>query len=84
MARAIMSFHKFKVGQSVNLTPNRLEGHVPAGTYTIQRPLPIEARGIEYRVKNTRDGHERVVHESRLTAVGQLVAVGTIGSSERK
>ena len=63
-----MSTHKFKIGQSVDLVPNRLDGNVPGGVYTIQRLLPVEGRIVQYRVKNARDGHERVVQESQLTA----------------
>ena len=61
-----MAHHKFKVGQTVHLMPNRLERHVPAGNYTIQRLLPVEGRNLFYRVKHTQDGHERVVNEAQL------------------
>lgn len=61
-----MAHHKFKVGQTVNLVPNRLERHVPSGAYTIQRLLPIEGPELLYRVKHTGDGHERVVSEAQL------------------
>jgi hypothetical protein len=62
----IVSRHRFKVGQTVHLVPNRLERHVPGGAYTIQRPLPDEGRDLQYRVKNVQDGHERVVTEAQL------------------
>ena len=62
----IVSRHRFKVGQTVHLVPNRLERHVPAGAYTIQRALPDEGRDLQYRVKNVQDGHERVVSEAQL------------------
>jgi hypothetical protein len=61
-----MAHHKFKVGQTVNLIANRLERHVPPGSYTIQRLLPVEGRELFYRVKHTGDGHERVVSEAQL------------------
>jgi hypothetical protein len=61
-----MTHHKFKVGQKVNLLPNRLDRHIPAGSYTIQRLLPIEGRELLYRVKHAGDGHERVVSEGQL------------------
>jgi len=61
-----MAHHKFKVGQTVNLVPNRLERHVPSGAYTIQRLLPIEGPELFYRVKHTGDGHERAVREAQL------------------
>jgi hypothetical protein len=62
----VVSRHKFKVGQTVHLMPNRLERHVPAGAYTIQRALPDEGRDLQYRIKNVQDGHERVVSEAQL------------------
>jgi hypothetical protein len=62
----IVSRHRFKVGQTVHLVPNRLERHVPGGAYTIQRMLPDEGRDLQYRVKNVQDGHERVVSEAQL------------------
>ncbi|MCZ8150330.1 MAG: hypothetical protein O9325_21040 [Roseomonas sp.] len=58
--------HGFVIGQSVELTPGRLDGNVPRGTYTILRLLPNDAADREYRVRNARDGHERVVRESQL------------------
>lgn len=60
--------HGFAIGQSVELTPGRLDGNVPRGTYTILRLLPNDASDREYRVRNARDGHERVVRESQLRA----------------
>lgn len=61
-----MASHKFKVGQTVHLIPNRLERHIPPGAYTVQRLLPIEGRDVFYRVKHNGDGHERVVNEAQL------------------
>jgi len=61
-----MAQHKFKVGQTVHLIPNRLERHVPAGVYTVQRLLPVEGRDLCYRVKHAQDSHERVVNEAQL------------------
>jgi hypothetical protein len=63
-----MTYHKFKVGQTVNLIPNRLDRHLPSGAYTVVRLLPIEGLDIRYRVRNARDGHERVVFEGQLSA----------------
>ena len=61
-----MAQHKFKIGQTVHLVPNRLERQVPPGTYTVQRLLPVEGRELLYRVKHSGDGHERVVNEAQL------------------
>jgi hypothetical protein len=58
--------HSFVVGQSVALVRGRLDGKVPAGTYTVQRLLPNDGADREYRIRNVRDGHERVVRESQL------------------
>jgi hypothetical protein len=58
--------HGFAIGQSVELSPGRFDGNVPRGTYTILRLLPNDASDREYRVRNARDGHERVVRESQL------------------
>jgi hypothetical protein len=62
-----MTHHKFKVGQTVNIIPNRLDRHLPSGAYTILRLLPIEGIDVRYRVRNSRDGHERVVLEGQLS-----------------
>jgi hypothetical protein len=61
-----MQPHGYSVGQSVELTPGRYDGTVPSGTYTVLRLLPNDAPDREYRVRNLRDGHERVVRESQL------------------
>lgn len=58
--------HGFSVGQSVELLPSRYDGHVPSGAYTVLRLLPNDGTDREYRVRNQRDGHERVVRESQL------------------
>ena len=59
--------HKFQVGQTVHLSPGRQDANTPSGAYTIQRLLPLDGRMAQYRVKNSRDGHERVVQEAQLT-----------------
>jgi hypothetical protein len=61
-----MAQHKFKIGQTVHLIPNRLERHVPGGSYIVQRLLPVEGNDLYYRVKHGQDGHERVVNEAQL------------------
>ncbi len=58
--------HSFSIGQNVELVPGKLDGNVPRGTYTVLRLLPNDAADREYRVRNVRDGHERVVRESQL------------------
>ena len=61
-----MPLHSFAVGQSVELVPGRYDGSAPGGIYTVVRQLPNDATDREYRVKNVRDGHERVVRESQI------------------
>jgi hypothetical protein len=69
-----MANHKFKVGETVNLMPNRLERHVPGGAYTIQRLLPVDGPALLYRVKHSADGHERVVNEAQLRRPTEALA----------
>ena len=64
-----MSRHKFAVGQVVNYVHGPGDVHVPPGKYNIQRLLPSDANGNQYRVKHSADGHERVVQESKLAPV---------------
>ena len=61
-----MSLHRFAVGQSVEFAPGRLDATATRGAYTVVRLLPNDGGDREYRVRNTRDGHERVVRESQL------------------
>jgi hypothetical protein len=61
-----MTPHKFAIGEKVEFSPGRFEGNVPRGSYTIARLLPSETADHQYRVKNLRDSHERVVRESQL------------------
>jgi len=62
-----MAQHQFQVGQMVDLIPDRRNADIPGGSYTVQRLMPAEGRDPQYRVKNARDGHERVVRESQLS-----------------
>lgn len=61
-----MPLHSFAVGQSVEFLPGRFDGTAQRGTYTVLRLLPNDAADREYRVRNVRDGHERVVRESQI------------------
>ena len=64
----VMIHHKFAVGQEVEFLPGRMDLNIPRGTYRIVRQLPVEASDCQYRVRNARDGHERIMRESQLTA----------------
>lgn len=57
---------KFAVGDRVEFSPGRFDGNVPRGLYTVARLLPSDTPDHQYRVKHTRDNHERVVRESQL------------------
>lgn len=59
-----MAAHKFKVGQLVILHSKR--HGVFAEQFEVVRLLPQENSDFQYRIKSTRDGHERVVFESEL------------------
>jgi hypothetical protein len=59
-----MAAHKFKVGQLVTVHSKR--HGVWAERFAVSRLLPYEDGDFQYRVKSTRDGHERVVFEREL------------------
>ena len=61
-----MPHHSFAVGQRLEFDPGKFDGTAARGTHTIVRLLPNDGSDREYRVKNARDGHERVVRESQL------------------
>ena len=58
---ALMSRHKFKIGQLVYY---RAES--ASGTYQITQLLPPEGDEYQYRVKSVREPHERVAKEHEL------------------
>ena len=61
-----MAAHKFVVGQTVQLSPDRLQGGGGRGRCRIVRLLPEVSQILQYRVKSLVDGHERVVREDQL------------------
>jgi len=58
-----MAAHKFKVGQLVTLHSQQHGDE----RFEVVRLLPAANGDFQYRVKSTRDGHERVVLESELS-----------------
>ncbi len=64
-----MAAHKFITGQRVQFSPNGFDGSAQRGTYVVVRGMPSETRDLQYRIKDPRDGHERVVLESQLGRV---------------
>jgi hypothetical protein len=67
-----MPLHSFAVGQTIEFNPGKFDGTGGHGTYTVVRLLPNDGSDREYRVKNVRDGHERVVRESQLRRLPSL------------
>ena len=64
-----MPIHKFAVGQLVEFVSSSVnDAHVPRGPYIVQRCLPSDTGNLQYRLKHTQDGHERVLLESQLRA----------------
>jgi hypothetical protein len=61
-----MPEHKFNLAQSVEFFPDRSIDPKAKGQYTVVRLLPVAGNTPQYRVKNTADGHERVVRENEL------------------
>ncbi len=61
-----MSYHKFRVGQSVNYTsgPRGLFG--ARGVYKITQLLPPQGDERQYRIKSANEPHERVVKETQI------------------
>jgi hypothetical protein len=67
-----MQLHSFSVGQRLEFDPGKFDGTGARGTYTVVRLLPNDGSDREYRVKNVRGGHERVVQESQLRRLPPL------------
>ena len=70
-----MPHHSFAVGQMLEFDPGKFDGTAARGTYTVVRLLPNDGSDREYRVKNARDGHERVMQESQIR-LGPFAALG--------
>jgi hypothetical protein len=58
---ALMSRHKFKIGQLVYYRPESA-----SGTYQVTQLLPPEGEEYQYRIKSVREPHERVAKEHEL------------------
>tara|TARA_R110002110_G_scaffold63195_1_gene175913 strand:+ start:1164 stop:1421 length:258 start_codon:yes stop_codon:yes gene_type:complete len=63
---SFMDNHKFKVGELVEFHPGGSYLAKTRGQYEVVRLLPSEGDGYQYRVKNTTDGHERIVREGQI------------------
>jgi hypothetical protein len=62
-----MAMHKFKLGRSVFLQATIFNRDAPRGAYEVTKQLPERDGQLEYRVKSSREPHERVVRESELS-----------------
>jgi hypothetical protein len=60
-----MPSHKFRIGETVILSP--ASRNVPGGVYEVTKQLPHNGHEFEYRIKSSNESHERVVGESELT-----------------
>ena len=67
-----MPLHGFALGQVLEFNPGKFDGTGARGMYTVVSLLPNDGSDREYRVKNVRDGHERVVRESQLRRLPPL------------
>jgi hypothetical protein len=63
-----MPSQKFKVGQTIELAP-AIARNMPGGIYKIIEQLPERNGGVEYRIKNINEPHERVVREIELLII---------------
>jgi hypothetical protein len=61
-----MMQHKYSIGQTVRLIPDRYTDTSARRAYTIVRALPESERILQYRIKAAIDGRERVVREDQL------------------
>ncbi len=61
-----MADHRYSVGETVQFLPGPLDANVTRGAYIVVRLMPSESKDLQYRVKHSQDGYERVVRESQL------------------
>jgi hypothetical protein len=76
-----MAAAKFEVGQIVTFDRGTGDGHIPQGTFTILRVMPVEGGERSYRVRSTNDGQERVLPEGQLKSASGMGWPGS-GASE--
>jgi hypothetical protein len=62
-----MPRHKFKVGQVVDYSPDRMSVSPSSRGYEIKRLLPSEGVGFLYRIKSPTESFERVAREQDLS-----------------
>ena len=60
--------HKLKPGRSVFLQPTIFNRDAPRGPLEVIKQLPERDGQFEYRIKSSREPHERVAKESELSS----------------
>jgi len=58
--------HKYKVGQTLDLLPNRGSSTRRAGECEIVALLPYEGFGVQYKIQAKAETHLRIVSENDL------------------
>lgn len=58
--------HKYQIGQTLDLLPNRGSSSRRAGACKIVALLPYEGHAVQYRVQSTVESHQRIVSETDL------------------
>jgi hypothetical protein len=61
-----MAEHRFRLGQKVQFNRGYSHRSVPDGFYEVVRQLPDTDGEPYYRIKSSREPHERVVKESEI------------------
>jgi hypothetical protein len=64
--KGIKMAHRFRPGQSVRLRRGYPYRGAADGSYQIVRQLPEDGGEYQYRIRNAREQHERVVKEHEL------------------
>jgi hypothetical protein len=60
--------HKYKIGQTLDLLPNRGSSNRKAGECQIVALLPYEGHAVQYKVQAKAETHLRIVSENDLQA----------------
>jgi hypothetical protein len=58
--------HKYKIGQTLDLLPNRGSSNRRAGACEIVALLPYEGHAVQYKVQAKAETHLRIVSENDL------------------
>jgi hypothetical protein len=67
-----MQPHKFNVGARVQYVPPFTRQPAPGGEFVVERLMPPDSEGNQYRIESRSDGHRRVVHEINLVRAGSV------------